>query len=40
MQIIPISLQLMGPNFKPVHARAYMVPVSVEQQSQQSKEIE
>jgi hypothetical protein len=35
----PISLQLMDPNFKPVHARAYTVHRSVEQQLQQSKEI-
>jgi hypothetical protein len=36
---IPISLQLMDPNCKPIHARAYSVPISVEQQLQQSKEI-
>jgi hypothetical protein len=35
----PISLQLMDPNCKPLHARAYTVPRSVEQQLQQSKEI-
>jgi hypothetical protein len=35
----PISLQLMNPNCKPIHARAYTVPRSVEQQSQHSKEI-
>jgi hypothetical protein len=35
----PISLQLMYPNCKPIHARAYTVPRSVEQQLQQSKEI-
>jgi hypothetical protein len=29
----------MDPNCKPVHARAYTVPRSVEQQLQQSKEI-
>jgi hypothetical protein len=34
-----ISLQLMDPNCKPIHARAYTVPRSVEQQLQQSKEI-
>jgi hypothetical protein len=34
----PISLQLMDPNCKPVHARAYTIPRSVEQQLQQSKE--
>jgi hypothetical protein len=36
----PISLQLMDPTCKPIHARAYTVPRSVEQQLQQSKEIE
>jgi hypothetical protein len=35
----PISLQLMDPNCKPIHAIAYTVPRSVEQQLQQSKEI-
>jgi hypothetical protein len=30
----PISLQLMDPNCKPTHARAYSVPRSVEQQLQ------
>jgi hypothetical protein len=35
----PIILQLMDPNCKPTHARAYNVPRSVEQQLQQSKEI-
>jgi hypothetical protein len=35
----PISLQLMDPNFKPIHARAYTVPRSVDQQLQQSKKI-
>jgi hypothetical protein len=39
MEPIPISLQLMDPNCKPIHARAYTVPKSVEQQLQQSKEI-
>jgi hypothetical protein len=39
MEPIPISLQLMDPNYKPIHARAYTVPRSVEQQLQQSKEI-
>jgi hypothetical protein len=29
----------MNPNCKPIHARAYTVPRSVEQQLQQSKEI-
>jgi hypothetical protein len=32
----PISLQLMDPNCKPIHARVYNVPRSVEQQLQQS----
>jgi hypothetical protein len=35
----PISLQLMDHNYKPMHARAYTVPRSMEQQLQQSKEI-
>jgi hypothetical protein len=35
----PISLQLMDPNFKPIHARAYTVPRSLEQQLRYSKEI-
>jgi hypothetical protein len=35
----PISLQLMDTTFKQIHARAYTVPRSVEQQLQQSKEI-
>jgi hypothetical protein len=39
METIPISLQLMDPNCTPIHARAYTVPRSVEQQLQQSKEI-
>jgi hypothetical protein len=39
METIPIILQLMDPNCKPIHARAYTVPRSVEQQLQQSKEI-
>jgi hypothetical protein len=30
---------MMDPNCKPIHARAYTVPRSVEQQLQQSKEI-
>jgi hypothetical protein len=34
-----VSLQLMDPNCKPIHARAYTVLRSVEQQLQQSKEI-
>jgi hypothetical protein len=39
MDPMPISLQLMDPNCKPIHARAYNVPRSVEQQLQQSKKI-
>jgi hypothetical protein len=39
METTPISLLLMDPNCKPIHARAYTVPRSVEQQLQQSKEI-
>jgi hypothetical protein len=39
MDTTPISLQLMDPNCKPIHARAYTVPRSVEQQLQYSKEI-
>jgi hypothetical protein len=39
METIPISLQLMDPDCKPIHARAYTVPRSVEQQFQQRKEI-
>jgi hypothetical protein len=34
----PISLQRMDPICKPIHARAYTVPKSVEQQWEQSKE--
>jgi hypothetical protein len=34
-----ICLRLMDPNCKPIHARAYTVPRSVEQPLQQSKEI-
>jgi hypothetical protein len=40
MDPIPISLQLMDSNCKPIHARAYTVPRSVEQQMQQRKENE
>jgi hypothetical protein len=36
---IPITLQLIEPNCEPIHALAYTVPRSVEQQLQQSKEI-
>jgi hypothetical protein len=32
MEPVPIILQLMDPNCKPIHARAYTVPRSVEQQ--------
>jgi hypothetical protein len=39
MDTKPISLQLMDPNCKSIHARAYTVPRSVEQQLQQNKEI-
>jgi hypothetical protein len=35
----PINLQLMDTNCKPIHARAYTVPRSVEQQLQPSKDI-
>jgi hypothetical protein len=35
----PISVQVMDCNCKPIHARAFTVPRSVEQQLQQSKEI-
>jgi hypothetical protein len=35
----PISLKLMNSNFIPIHARAYTVPRSVEQQLQPGKEI-
>jgi hypothetical protein len=30
MEYVPISLQLMDPNCKPIHARAYTVPRSME----------
>jgi hypothetical protein len=39
MEQIPISLQLMDHNCKPMHAHAYTVPRSVEQQLQKRKEI-
>jgi hypothetical protein len=39
MEQMSISLQLMDPNCKPIHVRAYTVPRSVEQQLQQSMEI-
>jgi hypothetical protein len=32
METVPISLQLMDPNCKPIRAHAYTVPRSVEQQ--------
>jgi hypothetical protein len=32
MDLLPISLQLMDPNCKPIHERAYTFPRSVEQQ--------
>jgi hypothetical protein len=31
MEKVPISIQLMDPNFKPIHARAYTVSKSVDQ---------
>jgi hypothetical protein len=31
MDSLPVSLQLMDANCKPIHARAYTVPRSVEQ---------
>jgi hypothetical protein len=34
-----MNLQLMDPNCKPIHARAYTVPRSVEQKLHQIKEI-
>jgi hypothetical protein len=37
MKQTPVSLQLIDPNCKPVHARAYTVPRSVEQKLHQSK---
>jgi hypothetical protein len=39
MDPMPISLQLMDPNCKPIHVRAYTVPRSVEQPLQHIKEI-
>jgi 6-pyruvoyl-tetrahydropterin synthase len=39
MEQMPISIQLMNPNCKQIHAHAYTVRRSVEQQLQQSKEI-
>jgi hypothetical protein len=39
METVPNILQLMDCNCKTIHARAYTVPRSVEQQLQQSKEI-
>jgi hypothetical protein len=39
MEYVSISLQLIDPNCKQIHERAYTVPRSVEQQLQQSKEI-
>jgi hypothetical protein len=37
MDTLPISLQLMDPISKPIHAHTYTVPRSVEQQLQQIK---
>jgi hypothetical protein len=39
MDPLPIILQLMDPNCKPIDAHAYTVPISVEQQLRQNKEI-
>jgi hypothetical protein len=39
MDSMQSSVQLMDPNCKPIHARAYTVPRSVEQQLRQSKDI-
>jgi hypothetical protein len=39
MEKMSIILQLMDPNCKPIHARAYTVPRSVEQQLQEGKEM-
>jgi hypothetical protein len=39
MEQTTISLQLMDPNCKPVHARSHSIPRSAEQQLQQSREI-
>jgi hypothetical protein len=39
MNLISISLQLMDPNCEAIHARAYAIPRTVEQQLQQQKEI-
>jgi hypothetical protein len=39
MDTTPISLQLIDTNFKPIHARAYTVPKSVEQELQNIKEM-
>jgi hypothetical protein len=36
---MPISLQLIDPNCKPIHVHSYTVPRSVDQQLQQRKEI-
>jgi hypothetical protein len=37
MEQMPFILQLMDPNFKPVHVRTYTVPRSVEQRLQQRR---
>jgi hypothetical protein len=39
METVPISLQLIDPNYKSVHERTYTVPRSLEQQLQKIKEI-
>jgi hypothetical protein len=36
---MPISLQLMDSNCKPVHVRAYTVPRSVEQKLQKERKL-
>jgi hypothetical protein len=38
METVSIILQLMDPNYNPIHAHAYTVPRSLEQQLQNSKE--
>jgi hypothetical protein len=39
MKTVPISLQLMDCNCKPIHACTYTVPRSVEQQLQQARKL-
>jgi hypothetical protein len=38
MDPLPISIQLIDPNYTPVYAHVYTAPRSVERQFQQSKE--